>query len=154
MFFASRTYLPDTLVLHFDGIPTIRPAVDAVLLGFGNPKTQVLCLMFGIAARTFIFVPLVSTPRTAEEDQKIAEFDPVRATLRETVAFNLWGFTNQTKVSIRRTVVVMVFTAITTYLRCTLAIKGVDSLGAGVYASTWVTAALVAGLALRYVGSA
>ncbi|KAK0646603.1 hypothetical protein B0T16DRAFT_327879 [Cercophora newfieldiana] len=154
LFLASRTYLPNTLVLHFEGILTIRPAVDAVFLGLENPTTQILCLLFGIAARTFVFTPLVTTPRTAEEEKEIAEFDPVRATLGQTVAFNLWGFTNQTKVSIKRTAVVMASTAISTYLRCALAINGIDSYGAGVYASVWVTAALMTGLSLRYVGSA
>ncbi|KAK4456288.1 hypothetical protein QBC34DRAFT_481365 [Podospora aff. communis PSN243] len=150
---ASRTYLPTTLVLHFEGIPTIRPAADAVLLGFDSPKTQVLSLLFGIAARTFIFTPLVTTPRTAEEEKEIAEFDPVNATLGQTAAFNLWGFTNQTKVSIKRTAVVMLCSAVNSYLQCTLGIQGVDSYGAVVYASVWVIAALVTGLSLRYVGS-
>jgi len=153
LFLASRTYLPKALVLYFDGIPTIRPAVDAVLFGFGSPITQVLCLLFGIAARTFIFTPVVTTPRTAEEDQEIEEFDPVDATLGQTVAFNLWGFTNQTKVSIKRTAVVMLSTAVTTYLQCAFGIKGVESYGAAVYTSVWVIAALLTGLSLRYVGS-
>jgi hypothetical protein len=153
LFLASRTYLPSTLVLYFDGIPTILPAVDAVLLGFGSPTTQALCLLFGIAARTFIFTPLVTTPKTAEEEQEIADFDPVGATLGQTVTFNLWGFTNRTKVSIKRTAVVMLSTAVNTYLQCTLGIKGIESYGAVVYASVWVISALVAGLSLRYVGS-
>ncbi|KAK0623550.1 hypothetical protein B0T14DRAFT_428249 [Immersiella caudata] len=154
LFLASRTYLPDTLVLHFEGIPTIRPATDAVLFGFGSPTTQVLGLLFGIAARTFIFTPLVMTPRTAEEEKEMTEFDPVRATLGQTATFNFWGFTNQTKVSIKRTAIVMLYSAVNTYLQCVLGIKGVDSYGAAVYASVWVIAALMTGLSLRYVGSA
>ncbi len=153
LFLASRTYLPSALVLSFNGIPTIRPAVDAVLLGFGSPTTQVLSLLFGLAARTFIFTPLVTTPRTAQEDQEIADFDPVGATLGETVAFNLWGFTSQTKVSIKRTAIVMLLTAVSTYLQCALGIEGVESYGAVVYASVFVIAAAVTGLSLRYVGS-
>jgi hypothetical protein len=152
LFLASRTFLPTTLVLHFNGIPTIQPAADAVLFGLGNPTIQVLSLLFGLAARTFIFTPLVATPLT-EQDQENAEFDPASATLGQTVAWNLWGFTTRTKVSIIRTAVAMLFTAVGAYLDTALAIKGVESYGAVVYASVWVISALVTGLSLRYVGS-
>ncbi|KAK3990640.1 hypothetical protein QBC44DRAFT_216491, partial [Cladorrhinum sp. PSN332] len=150
LFLASRTFLPNILVLHFNGIPTIKPAADAVL--FGNLTIQVLSLLFGLAARTFIFTPLVATPPT-EQDQENAEFDPASATLGQTVAWNLWGFTSRTKVSIIRTAVAMLFTAVGTYLDTALAIKGVESYGAVVYATVWVISALVTGLSLRYVGS-
>lgn len=152
LFLASRYLLPGTLVLYFQGVPTVQPAADATFLGFGNPTGQVLSLMFGIAARAFIFTPLVTTPRTLQ-DQKNAEFDPVSATLGQTIAWNLWGYTTQTKVSLARTAVAMLFTAAGTYLDTALAVKGVEPYGAAVYASIWVTAALVTGLTLRYVGS-
>jgi len=152
VFLASRTFLPGVLVLYFEGIPTIQPAVDAQLLGFGSPTTQVLSLLFGLAARTFIFTPLVATPQTEKEAQEIAEFDPVSATLGETVAYNLWGFTSRTKASIKRTAVAMLFTATGTFLQCS-GIKGVDSYGAMVYASIWVIAAMLTGSSLRYVGN-
>ena len=151
LFLAFRTYLPTNLVLYFNGIPTIRPAVDAVLLAFNSPTTQVICLLSGLAARTFIFAPLVTTPRTAH-DQEIEEFDPVNATLGQTVAFNIWGFTSQTKVSIKRTAVAMLLTAAGTCVQC-LGIRGVESYGAAVYASVWVIATMMTGLLLRYVGN-
>ncbi|KAL2263230.1 hypothetical protein VTK26DRAFT_7724 [Humicola hyalothermophila] len=152
LFLASRYVLPSALVLYFTGIPTIRPATDAGFLGYGNPTSQVLSLLFGLAARTLIFTPSVTTPRT-EEDQKNAEFDPVSATLGQTVAWNLWGYTSQTKVSLRRTAMAMLFTGVGTYLDTALGIKGVEPYGAAVYASIWVMAALVNGLTLRYVGN-
>ncbi|KAK4460356.1 hypothetical protein QBC42DRAFT_272603 [Cladorrhinum samala] len=152
LFLASRTFLPNTFVLHFNGIPTIDPAADAVLFGFGTPLIQALSLLSGLAARTFIFTPLVTTPPTLE-DQENSEFDPVSATLGQTVAWNLWGYTSRTKVSIIRTAVAMLFTAVGTYMDTALAINGVESYGAVVYASVWVTSALVTGLSLRYVGS-
>ncbi|KAL2134809.1 hypothetical protein VTI74DRAFT_10793 [Chaetomium olivicolor] len=152
LFLGSRYLLPTSLVLYFEGIPTIKPAADAAFLGFDSPITQVFSLLFGLAARTFIFTPLVTTPRTSE-DQKNAEFDPVNATFGQTVAWNLWGYTTRTKVSLVRTAVAMLFTAVGTYLDTTLAIKGVEPYGATVYASLWVIAALVTGLSLRYTGS-
>lgn len=152
LFLASRSFLPNALVLYFDGIPTIRPAADATFFGFGTPTSQVFSLLFGLAARTFIFTPLVTTGRTSQ-DQKNADFDPVSATLGQTVAWNLWGYTTQTKVSVRRTAVAMLFTAVGTFLNTVMTIKGVEPYGAAVYASIWVAAALVTGLSLRYVGS-
>ncbi|KAK4106880.1 hypothetical protein N658DRAFT_33914 [Parathielavia hyrcaniae] len=152
LFLASRYLLPSTLVLHFQGIPTILPAAEAPFLGFGCPTTQLLSLLLGLAARTLIFTPLVATPRTLE-DQKMNEFDPVHATLQQTVAWNLWGFTTRTKVSLTRTAVAMFFTAVGTYLDTTLVIRGVEPYGVAVYASVWVVGALVTGLTLRYVGS-
>ncbi|KAK4123868.1 hypothetical protein N657DRAFT_431102 [Parathielavia appendiculata] len=152
LFLAGRYLLPSTLVLHFQGIPTILPAAEAPFLGLGSPTTLILSLLLGLAARTFIFTPLVATPRTSE-DQKLAEFDPVNATLKETVAWNLWGYTTRTKVSLIRTAMAMLFTAVGTYLDTTLVIKGVEPYGAAVYASVWVTGALVTGVTLRYVGS-
>jgi len=152
VFLASRYLLPDVLVLYFEGIPTITPAADAALLGFGNATMQLLSLLFGLAARTFIFTPLVATARTAE-DERNEEFDPVSATLAQTVAWNLWGYTTRTKVSLVRTAVAMLVTAVGTYLDTALALKGVEPYGAAVYAGVWVTAALVTGLSLRYVGS-
>jgi hypothetical protein len=152
LFLGSRYLLPNSLVLYFEGIPTIQPAADAAFLGVGSPITQLLSVLFGLAARTFIFTPLVTTPQTSV-DQKNAQFDPVNATLGQTVAYNLWGYTTRTKVSLIRTAVAMLFTAVGTYLDTALAIKGVEPYGAVVYAGMWVTAALVTGLSLRYVGS-
>ncbi|KAJ4292321.1 hypothetical protein N0V88_005953 [Collariella sp. IMI 366227] len=152
LFLGSRYLLPNSLVLYFQGIPTIMPATDAAFLGLGSPVTQVLSLLCGLAARSFIFTPTVTTPQTSE-DQKNAEFDPVNATLGQTLAWNLWGYTTRTKVSLIRTAVAMLFTAVGTYLDTALVIKGVEPCGATVYAGLWVIAALVTGLSLRYTGS-
>ncbi|KAK3692524.1 hypothetical protein B0T22DRAFT_16075 [Podospora appendiculata] len=151
LFLACRTFLPTTLVLAFEGIPTIVPAADAMLFGFGSPATQNLCLLFGAAARTFIFTPFITTP-PATQDKEASEFDPVSATLGQTVAYNLWGFTGQTKVSIKRTAVAMLLTAVNTYLQCSSMINGVESYGAAAYASIWTVATMITGLLLRYVG--
>ncbi|KAK4237390.1 hypothetical protein C8A03DRAFT_16057 [Achaetomium macrosporum] len=152
LFLAGRFLLPSKLVLYFEGVPTIKPAANATFLGLGSPMTQALSLLFGLAARTFIFTPFVTTPQTLE-DQKNAEFDPVNATLGQTVAWNLWGYSTSTKVSLKRTAVAMLFTAVGTYLDTALAIKGIESYGAVVYVGVWVAAAFATGLTLRYVGS-
>jgi hypothetical protein len=152
LFLAGRFLLPDSLVLYFEGIPTVQPAADAAFLGMGSPTTQLLSLLFGLAARTFIFTPLVTTPQQTAEDEKNAEFDPAAATLAQTVRWNLWGYTSRTKVSLVRTAVAMLFSAVGAYLDTALVIRGVEPYGAVVYAGVWVVAALVTGLSLRYVG--
>ncbi|KAL2271734.1 hypothetical protein VTJ83DRAFT_1105 [Remersonia thermophila] len=152
LFLAGRYVLPDYLVLYFQSIPAIQPAVDATFLGLNQPTTQLLSLLFGLAARTFIFTPLVATPRT-REDEKNEAFDPVHATLGQTIAWNLWGYTTRTKVSLVRTAVAVLFTAVGTYLDTAFGIEGVESCGAVAYAGVWATAALLTGLSLRYVGS-
>lgn len=159
LFLAGRYLLPTNLVLYFQGIPTIQPAADATFLGLGgggDPITitsQLLSLVCGLAARSFIFTPLVTTPQQTDEDQENAAFDPVHATLAQTVKWNLWGYTTRTKVSLARTAVAMLFSAVGTYLDTAVGIAGVEPQGAVVYAGVWVAAALVTGLSLRYVGS-
>ncbi|KAH6627835.1 hypothetical protein F5144DRAFT_577038 [Chaetomium tenue] len=154
LFLAGRYLLPTTLVLYFQGIPTIQPAAEATFLGLGgDPTSPLLSLVCGLAARSFIFTPLVTTPQGTAEDQKNAAFDPVHATLAQTLAWNLWGYTSRTKVSLARTAVAILFTAVGTYLGTALGITGVEPYGAVVYAGVWVAAALMTGLSLRYVGS-
>lgn len=150
LFLASMAFLPTVLVVHFNNIRTIIPAVDAAP---ASPSSLVLSLLFGIAARTFIFTPLLTTPRYEQEEKELAEFDPAAATLGETVVYNIWGFTSRTKVSIKRTGLAMLFTGLGTYFQCALGIQGVESVGAAVYASIFVVATAVTGLILQYVGN-
>ncbi|KAL0473527.1 hypothetical protein QR685DRAFT_517099 [Neurospora intermedia] len=152
LFLACRTFLPTNFVLYFEGIRTIEPAQDAQLFSFNRPLTQILCLLFGVAARTLIFTPSVTASPTIR-DQEVAEFDPATANLGQTIYWNLWGYTTPTKVSVKRTAVAMLFAGVDTYLQATTVLSGVDSYGAAVYASVWVLAAVITGLALRYVGS-
>lgn len=141
-----RYLLPQVLVVHFQGLPTLEPAYGASYAGV-LPAT----LMFGAAASTFIFAPYATTGK-AKEDDEVASFDPVEATLGQTVWWNCWGYTAKTKVVIRRTAVVMFVTGVNTYLACTMTIYGVGPAGGLAYASVWVLAALCTGLGLRIVG--
>lgn len=138
-------YLRQALVLHFEGIYTIEPAqTGLIILG-------TLVLASGIAARSFIFTPLAATGRT-EQDEKVAQFDPVEASLRETLWWNIWGYTTQTKVGIVRTLVLIIVTGVNTYLQSAMTINGVEPSGAATYASAWALAAFFAGLGLGFVG--
>ncbi|KAF3770011.1 hypothetical protein M406DRAFT_231144, partial [Cryphonectria parasitica EP155] len=145
LFLSYKIYLRPAFVLHFEGIHTVEPAQAALVI------LTTLALVSGIAARSFIFTPLAATGRT-DQDEKAARFDPVEATLGETLWWNIWGYTTQTKVGIVRTAVLVAVTGINTYLQCDLTVSGVESSGAAAYASVWALAAFFTGVGLSFVG--
>ncbi|PKS06840.1 hypothetical protein jhhlp_006916 [Lomentospora prolificans] len=143
---ALKTFLPRVLVIHFSTIKTLIPAYNATWV-----TVAPAAVLAGFTARVFVFTPFAATPKKAE-DAKLSEFDPAAATLSETAAYNLWGYTAKAKVGILRTVVVAVVTYVDTYLQCTKVVDGVESEGARVYAMVWAAAALFSGLGLGLVG--
>ncbi|KAI1144458.1 hypothetical protein F5Y05DRAFT_364752 [Hypoxylon sp. FL0543] len=147
LFFAYATYLPSYLVVHFASLPSIASAHEATYVGL-LPVTLVL----GFAARAFIFTPAEATPAPTKEDGE--RFDPVNASLKETVRWNFWGWTAPTKVVIQRTALLMLVTGTNTFLQTRFTIEGVETPGAVAWSSVWVVAAAVTGLGLGTVGSA
>lgn len=143
---AFRTFLPKQLVLYFSSIQSVRPAYEASYVTLFP-----IALVFGLTAHTFIFTPFAATDK-AEEDDQLAKFDPVSATLNETVYYNVWGFATKTKVAILRTAVLATVSGVSTYLQCAMAINGVESPGAAAYAGIWAVPGLLSGLALGLVG--
>ncbi|KLP08039.1 uncharacterized protein LW94_3973 [Fusarium fujikuroi] len=141
-----RFILPRILVVNYSGVPTLEPAYNASYAAI-LPVTT----LFGIAASTFIFAPFATTAR-AKEDDKLNEFDPVAASLGETVWWNVWGYTVKTKVVIRRTIVVALVTAVNTFLASSKTLYRVDASGAAVYAGVWAFAAICSGIGLGFVG--
>ncbi|KAF4438462.1 hypothetical protein F53441_12785 [Fusarium austroafricanum] len=143
---SMRFIMPRILVVNYPGVPTLEPAYNASYAAI-LPVTT----LFGIAASTFIFAPFATTAR-AKEDDKINEFDPVAASLGETVWWNVWGYTVKTKVVIRRTIVVAFVTAVNTFLASSKTLYRVDATGAAVYAGVWAFAAICSGIGLGFVG--
>ncbi|OTA60451.1 hypothetical protein K449DRAFT_83128 [Hypoxylon sp. EC38] len=146
LFFAYATYLPSYLVVHFTSLPSIASAHEATYVGL-LPVTLVL----GFAARAFVFTPAEATPIPTKEDWN--KFDPVNASLKETVRWNFWGWTPPTKVVIQRTVLLMLVTGMNTFLQTRFTIEGVETPGAAAWSGVWVLAAAVTGLGLGAVGS-
>lgn len=146
IFTAMHLTVPQALVLHFQGIPSVEPAYKAEYVGI-----LPVMLAFGFAARSFIFTPFAATGPTVE-DRKLDEFDPVTATLGETLLWNLWGYTTRAKVIIVRTLVAIVVTGVNTYLQTYITVPGVESAGAASWASTWAVAVSLVGVALALVG--
>ncbi|PNY28679.1 Uncharacterized protein TCAP_01389 [Tolypocladium capitatum] len=141
-----RFLLPRMLAVYFTHLPSLEPAYTATYAAV-LPVT----VLFGAAASTFIFAPFATTGKS-EDDDKIGQFDPVKASLQQTVWWNFWGYTAKTKVVIRRTAAAVFVTGVSTYLACTMSIHGIESTGAIAYAAVWVFAALCAGLGLGLVG--
>ncbi|KXH39723.1 hypothetical protein CSIM01_07743 [Colletotrichum simmondsii] len=146
LFTAYKTYLPTTLVVYFQGLPSLAPAYTTNFLA-----TLPVTVAFGAAAKSFIFTPFVATGETSE-DEKLAEFEPATATLGETLAWNIWGYTTRAKVVILRTVVAMIVTGVNTYLQTFMTVNGVESYGATAYSGAWVAAAFFTGIGLAFVG--
>ncbi|KAM3438463.1 hypothetical protein MY4824_003243 [Beauveria thailandica] len=143
---ALRFFLPRIFVLNFRGIPTVEPAYAASFLAL-LPTAA----FFGVAASQFLFAPYVTTGKSKEDD-RIRQFDPVQASLGETVWWNFWGYTLRSRIVITRTAIVAGMTAVSTYLACAVAIDGISRFGAVMYALVWAFATGSAGLALGLVG--
>ncbi|GKU05933.1 hypothetical protein FLAG1_06341 [Fusarium langsethiae] len=143
---ALRFVLPRILVVNYSGVGTLEPAYNASYAAI-LPVTT----LFGIAASTFIFAPFATTAR-AKEDKWINEFDPVAASLGETVWWNVWGYTVKTKVVIRRTAMVAFVAAVNTFLASYKTMYRVDAIGAAAYAGVWTFAAVCSGIGLGFVG--
>lgn len=141
-----RFLLPRVMVIYFSGLPSLEPAYGASYL-----SVLPLTLQFGAAASLLIYAPFATTGRVAEDD-RISEFDPAAATLRETVTWNFLGYTAKTRVIVRRTAVAVLVTGVNTYLACSMTIFGIEPAGATAYAAVWATAALLSGLGLAFVG--
>ncbi|KAK8021471.1 hypothetical protein PG990_006609 [Apiospora arundinis] len=146
LFSAYATYLPQYMVVYLNNLPSITAAHEVYYLNL-LPVT----LPLGFAATSFIF-----TPAEAEEEPKTpvnGNFDPVEASLKETVRWNLWGWSNRTKMVMKRTALLMAMTGINTTLQTALTIEGAELPGALAWSSVWVVASAVTGLALGAVGS-
>lgn len=93
----------------------------------------------------FIFTP------AAVLSQKSMHFDPVTATLREHIMYNLWGWSERTKMVIKRTAVVAGVVGVNGWLQTWATIEGVEATGAVVYTSVWVVGSLITGLSFASV---
>lgn len=143
--FAS--WLPVYLVIHFDGIRDISAAHNASL-----PLLISLFFPIGAAAGEFLFRASQGTKSDAH-DLQIASFNPETASLRQTLAYNFWGFSARTRALIKRTVTVVVITGLHTWLQTYVAIEGVEAYGAAGWSAVWSLAAAMTGWMFWWVGN-
>lgn len=147
LFGAYQFYLPVTLVVYFDGIPSIAIAHSSDLV-----RLFPLAIALGAAARSFIFTPATaSAPNLA--DARRSAFNPATATFFETLEHNFWNYDKKTKIVISRTVALMLASGVNTFVQCFVTIEGVEATGAIAYAGVWMLAAAVTGASLGFVGA-
>jgi hypothetical protein len=140
---AYASYLPVYLVTYFENIPSIAAAHAA------SPITLFpMTLVLGLAARSFIF-----TPAAAASSTKVAPLDTEGASLSETFWYNVWGYSNRTKVVVQRTTALMLVSGVNTFVQTFVTLEGVEAPGAAAYSGAWVLASGLTGLALGLVSA-
>ena len=147
VFGSYGTWLPQHLVMHFEGIRDISALYDS--------KFPYLLLAFfpmGVAAKTFLFTPTMAAKPDEEEEEEIEHFDPSTATLSETLVYNLWGHSKRIKTLIERTVALIAVASVHTFLHTYGAVEGAEGFGAVGWSLVWAVAAAVTSLAYLYVG--
>ncbi|KAB8659328.1 hypothetical protein FH972_026217 [Carpinus fangiana] len=158
------TWLPTHLILHFDGLRTLDPAHDANLAILVS-----LMLPTGFLASRFLFDPLAS-PALAAAEQLVKQagpddgvetagtsFDPVTATLVETLAWNLlwWRrYSPRGRELVRRMLLLVIGTGACAGMKAWAEVKGVDAQGAVGWAAVWIVGAGASGGVLGWVGDA
>lgn len=129
--FASlRTYLPVYLLSNFDSLRSLHRAHDATFFSL-----LVALVPLGLAAKSFLFVPSLVSPRVTKERRRIAAatFDPQTATLQQTLQHNL-GFLasggERARILASRAGIVSIMTLGFAWTKIFGTIEGAESLGA------------------------
>lgn len=143
---AFVTFLPAFLAGHFDGIRSFDVAHAAYI-----PALLPYAIPAGWSARTFLFDPSTAA-RPNLGDIRQSGFNPETATLAETFAHNVWGWSLRTKVLLKRMGVLLAMQGVNSWLRTFVTIEGADSIGAAGWGSLWVASSVVVGLAFGWVG--
>ncbi|KAL9075308.1 MAG: hypothetical protein Q9161_001685 [Pseudevernia consocians] len=146
VFSSYGTWLPVYLVTHFDGMRDISAAY--------NPNFPWLILSFlptGFAAKVFLFTPATAA-KADKHDKETAAFNPETATLGETVAYNLWGYSHRARILMKRTATLVAMGGAHTILQTYGSLEGAEFLGAAGWSSVWGLAATLTGAAFLWVG--
>jgi hypothetical protein len=147
VFASFKTWLPVHIVTYFDNIQSVEAAHNAQL-----PTMLLTFFPLGWAARTFLFSPSTAA-RMNLGDMLATSFNPHTATLSDTVRYNFWGWSKGTKVTIKRSVILVAMVGLSTWLRVWKTVEGSESVGAAGWAGLWALASLVNGAAMRWVGN-
>ena len=142
------TWLPVFLIVHFDGLKDLSAAHSAAL-----PYLIASFIPVGIAAKVFLFTPAEGAKHDAF-DAEIASFDPESATLQETIIYNAWGYSKNTRTLITRTAVLASISWLHTATKIYTSVAGADFVGAAGWSAIWAAAAIATGTAFAWVGDA
>ncbi|OBT70664.1 hypothetical protein VF21_10348 [Pseudogymnoascus sp. 05NY08] len=135
------TFLPTTLVTHFNNLPSVAAAHTSSFISL-----LPLTLLSGLAARSFILSPSTSSLSTTKPD-----FDAVNAGLGDHIRYNLCGYSERMQEVLRRTAILAAWGGANTFA-LVMGIGGVEACGAVAYAGVWGAAVVVSGVALGVVG--
>ncbi|KAI4201940.1 MAG: hypothetical protein LQ346_002053 [Caloplaca aetnensis] len=147
VFASFRGWLPEYLIVHFEGLRDLSGAHEAAL-----PFLTLGFTLSGYAAQSFLFVPALGA-KPDVHDMHMAEFDPETATLSETVWYNIWGYSKRSRTLIKRTATLAFASAMQTGLRTYITVNGVEFAGAAGWAAMWASAALLVGGVFWWVGN-
>jgi hypothetical protein len=153
-YISYRTFLPSFLITHFEGLVTLSTAYETSL-----PILLASMVPVGYAVREFIFSPSTAAAAAAESaasgksSASSPAFNPVTATLGETVLHNVWGYNRHTKVTLQRTATLVGLVLGNTWLQGTLTVAGIDPVGAAGWAGLWAGAGLASGAVFWWVGN-
>ena len=137
------TWLPVHMVKHFDGVHSLAAAHDAQVV-----TLLVSFFPLGWAARAFLFAPAT----TAQGERRKKSFNPVTASLGETVRYNLWAWRGGWKVLVRRVATLASMVGVATWIKVWGSLEGSEAYGAFGWAALWAGASVVVGLVLGWVG--
>ncbi|TAQ84231.1 hypothetical protein B7494_g7448 [Chlorociboria aeruginascens] len=145
LYAAYTSYLPVYLVTYFSGIPSVAAAHSA------TPITLFpLMLVLGLATRSFIFTPSTAS---SSSSSRATPFDPLTASFGRTLEYNFWGYSERTKVIIKRTAALVVVSGVNTFIQTFVTVEGVEATGAIAYSGVFAVAAAISGIALGIVGA-
>ena len=139
-------WLPNYLAVHFDGLRDLSAVY--------SPNFPWLILSFlptGFAAKVFLFTPATAA-KADKHDKKIAAFNPETATLGETVAYNLWGYSHRARILMKRTATLVAVGGAHTLIQTYGSLEGAEFSGAAGWSSVWGLAAALTGAAFLWVG--
>lgn len=141
LYASYMTFLPASLATYFNDIPTVLPAHTSTPISLLPVN-----LLLGLAANSFVFTPAAALPRG-----RVSGFDPAAATFQETLWYNLWGFSERTKMIIKRTAALVGVVGFNGLLQLWGTIEGVEFTGAAIYSSVWAVASLITGVVFNLV---
>ncbi|KAI6246400.1 hypothetical protein HI914_05333 [Erysiphe necator] len=144
VFTAYQTYLPNYLIKHFENLPRIS-AVHSPFYVTLFPATIVM----GLAIKIFIFTPAVAISSKKEDI-----FNAELASLWETFLYNIWGFHARTKLIIKRTMILMIMSGVSTFLQTFMTIDGVEFIGSIAFTALSISASVLSCIALGFVAAA
>ena len=139
------TWMPKYLVTHFDGIKDISLLYNSTFIWLAAALIPT-----GIAAKIFLFTPAVAAKPDSGK-KNVTSFDAETATMRDTIAYNLWGHSKRIRILMQRTGTLASMVGLHTWLHTYVAVDGAEGFGAAGWSAVWALAATCTGVAFIWI---